>query len=87
MIEDWIIYILVGGLGFFVGLVSAYQGYSTKVKDILDDFKIREIINDEQYEFFTRIYITRKDKTTILMKTFKKIKGRKEKKEDEIDGF
>lgn len=87
MIESWTLYILIGGLGFFLGLISVYRGYSSKVKDILDDLKIREIIDDEQYKFFTRIYITRKDKTTILMKTFKRIKERKGKKEDKIDGI
>lgn len=83
MISAWAIYVLVGALGFVLGLVSVFRGYSEKLKDVLLDLKVRGKLDTEEYEYFTRKYITREDKTKRFVNVISKIKRiKKTKKED-----
>ena len=79
MVNEWLIYVLIGALGFFVGIVSVFRGYSEKIKDVLLDLKIRDKIDLEEYDYFMRKYVTREDKTRRFINILKKVKKKEEK--------
>lgn len=84
MANDIIIYALMGVLGIFVGYVMVFRGYGEKVKDILMDLKMRGNISDDEYDYFLRIYVSRRDKTKVLTSMLGRIKKKKEPESEEI---
>lgn len=82
MADELLIYFLIGILGIMVGYVGVFRGYAEKVKDILIDLKMRGKINDEEYEYFLRTYVSRKDKTKIIKTVLGTIRKKKVDKEE-----
>ena len=84
MANEIIIYALMGVLGIFVGYVMVFRGYGEKVKDILTDLKMRGNISDEEYDYFLRIYVSRRDKTKILTSMLGRLKKKEKIESEEI---
>jgi len=82
MANDLLIYFFIGILGMLVGYVMVFRGYGEKVKDILIDLKMRGKISNDEYEYFLRAYVSRKDKSKILMSALGKIRKKKTDSEE-----
>ena len=84
MANELFIYLLLGLLGILVGYVMTFRSYGEKIKDVLMDLKVKGKLTNEEYDYYLRKYVERKNKAKGIFNVVGKLNKSRKKEVEEL---